>query len=232
MSIPEHVVEMIQADNLQDLQEWVKKNNAFGARDNNSETLLHKAAYYGAKKIAGWLLEGGMSANVLDNSGYAPLHEAVRNGEAAVIPLLLTYDADLDVKTQSGRTPMDMAKEKGNQEAINALRKAYRTPRWMKTGAAEVTEVSYRDQIDYKVTQIFNFAARSYILVMHNKKTQAESVTMKTFGDMADRNLVQAAEKAFTGLGGKLPDDYGYMVLEKPAARGLKNSAFRSDAPR
>jgi len=232
MSIPEHVVEMIQADNLQDLQTWVEKNNAFGARDNNGETMLHKAAFYGSVRVATWMLDGGMSANVKDNTGYTPLHEAARNGVPAVIPLLLQHGADLDALNSGKKTPFDLAKEKNKEETAAVLRAAYRAPRWMKTGAAEVTEVSYRDQIGYKVTQIFNFAARSYILVMHNEKTQAESVTMKTFGDMADRNLVQAAEKAFTGLGGKLPDDYGYMVLEKPAARGLKNSAFRPDAPR
>jgi hypothetical protein len=230
MSIPAQVVNMIEADNLQELQAWIDEKKSFGARDNNGETLLHKAAYHGAVKVATWLLENGMSANVLDNSGYAPLHEAARHGEPAVIPLLLAHGADLDVKNNGDKTPLDMAKDKDSPETIAILRKAYRAARWFQSGAAEVTEVSYRDQINYKMTQIFNFAARSYILVMQNEKTQAESVTMKTFGDMADRNLIQAAEKAFTDLGGKLPEDYGYMALEKPVAKGLKKSAFRPGA--
>lgn len=227
MSIPERVVDMVRADNLQDLRAWVDENKSFGVRESNGETLLHKAAYFGAARVAAWMLEGGMSANVKDNSGYTPLHEAARNGEPAVIPLLLQEGADLDARTESDKTPMDMATDKGNQEAVAVLRAAYRTTRWLKSGAAEVTEISYRDKINYKMTQIFNFAARSYILLMHNEATKAESVTMKTFGDMADRQLVQVAEKAFVDLGGKLPDDYGYLALEKPAARGLKKSAFR-----
>ena len=227
MSIPEYVIHLIEADNLPDLRAWVDENNSYGARDSNGETLLHKAAYHGAQKIAGWLLEGGMSVNVKDNTGYTPLHEAARHGEPAAIPLLLEQGADLNARNRDDKTPMDMAQDKDAQETIALLRKAYRATRWFKSGDAEVTEVSYRDQINYKVTQIFNFAARSYILLMHNEATKAESVTMKTFGDMADRQLVQVAEKAFVDLGGKLPDDYGYLSLEKPAARGLKKSAFR-----
>lgn len=226
MSIPDYVVEMISADNLQGLRAWVDENKSFGTRDSNGETLLHKAAYYGAVRVATWMMDNGMSANVKDNMGYTPLHEAARHGVPAAMPLLLQRGADLDARNRDEKTPFDMAKEKGNQEAVAVLRAAYRATRWVKTGDAEVTEISYRDQIDYKVTQIFNFAARSYILLMKNEATKAESVTMKTFGDMADRQLVQAAEKAFVDLGGKLPDDYGYMALEKPAARGLKKSAF------
>jgi len=217
---------MIESDDLQELQAWVDAENGFDACEDNGETLLHKAAYYGAPKVAAWLLAGGMPPNVRDNQNYTPLHEAARAGKPAVIPLLLARGADLDAKNRNDKTPLESAVEKGEQETISLLRKAYRAARWMKTGDAEVTEVSYRDEINYKVTQIFNFAARSYILVMHNEQTKAESVTMKTFGDMADRQLVQTAEKAFAGLGGKLPADYGYMALEKPAARGLKKSAF------
>lgn len=227
MSIPEHVIDIIRADNVQELRSWTDENKSFGARDSNGETLLHKAAYYGAPHVAAWLLEGGMSANAKDNTGYTPLHEAARHGEPACIAILLDHGADLDARTQGDKNPMDMAQEKGDQETVAVLRAAYRATRWFKSGDAEVTEVSYRDQINYKVTQIFNFAARSYILLMHNEATKAESVTMKTFGDMADRQLVQAAEKVFVDLGGKLPEDYGYMALEKPAPRGLKKSAFR-----
>lgn len=222
MSIPETVIDMIANDNLQKLQEWVEIKNGFGAIEDNGETLLHKAALYGAPKVAAWLLAGGISPNVQDSQGYTPLHEAARRGKAAAIPLLLEYGADPEIKNNNNNTPLEIAVD----EATAVLRKACRISRWIKTGDAEVTEVSYREEINYKVTQIFNFAARSYILVMHNEQTKAESVTMKTFGDMAERQLVQTAEKAFTDLGGRLPDDYGYMALEKPGARGLKKSAF------
>jgi len=226
MKITPDVIRMIETDCLSDVQAWVAAHNGFGARDDNGETLLHKAAFYGARHVAQWLLENGMSANVRDKQDYTPLHEAARAGNPAVISLLLERGGDLDVTTRNGKRPLECAIEKGDQETITLLRNAYRAPRWLKTGDAEVAEVSYRDEIRYKVTQIFNFAARSYILVMQNERTQAESVTMRTFGELADRQMIQTAEKAFIDLGGKLPESYGYLALEKPAPRGIKKSSL------
>lgn len=233
MRIPDEVIERIEKDDLAYLKAWVKENNGFGARDGNGEALLHKAAYYGAVRVATWLLEKGMSPNVKDNRDYTPLHEAARAGNAKAIPVLLQYGADLEAQLEDGgRTPLDSAKEKGDQETIYALRQAMRAPRWFRTGESEVSEVVYKDKINYKVTQIFNFAARSYVLLMHNENTKAESVTMKTFGDMADKQLVQAAEKAFIDLGGTLPEDYGMLSLEKPVAKGLRKSTLGTGTAR
>lgn len=233
MGIPEQVVDRIAKDDLAYLKEWVKENNGFGARDGNGEALLHKAAYHGAVRVATWLLEKGMSSNVKDSRDYTPLHEAARAGNAKTIPVLLQYGADLEAQLEDGgNTPLESAKEKGDQETISALRQAMRAPRWFRTGESEVSEVSYKDKINYKMTQIFNFAARSYVLLMQNENTKAESVTMKTFGDMADKQLVRAAEKAFLDLGGTLPEDYGMMVLEKSVVKGLRKSTLGTGAPR
>lgn len=233
MGIPEQVVDRIAKDDLTYLKEWVKENNSFGVRDRNGEGLLHKAAYHGARRVTKWLLEKGMSPNVKDNRGYTPLHEAARAGKPEAIPVLLQYGADLQAQMEDGgRTPLESAIEKGDQETIALLRQALRAPRWFLSGDAEVMEVRYKDNINYKMTQIFNFAARSYVLLMQNENTKAESVTMKTFGDMADKQLVRAAEKAFLDLGGTLPEDYGMMALEKPVAKGLRKSALGTGAPR
>lgn len=235
MITPKYVMEWIIEDDLASLKEWIKEDNSFDARAPNGETLLHKASRHGAVRVAAWLLEKGMSPNIRDMSGYTPLHEAACGKNAQMITILLQYGADMDAKLESsGKTPLECAREKIERETavIAALQQPLRAPRWFRTGDAEVSEVTYKEHINYKVTQVFNFAARSYVLLMHNENTKAESVTMKTFGDMADKQLIQAAEKAFIDLGGTLPKDYGMIDLEKPVIKGLKASTLGSRTPR
>ncbi len=229
--IPERIVELIKQDELSDVRAWAQEKGHFGRRDGNGETLLHKAAYYGAGRVARYLLDGGMSANVRDNSGYTPLHEAARAGKPEVLPLLLSYGADADALTSGEKTPQMMAEEKGDFQTIDTLRRLSRLPRWLRTGDDEIAHVSHKDRIRYKVTQIFNFSARTHILITQNEATKAETVQMKNFADFSETHLIHEAEKAFIKAGGTLPDDYGSLPLEKPAAAGLKKSAFTPRKP-
>jgi len=230
--IPDRIVELIRNDDLPAVREWVQEKDHLGKRDGNGETLLHKAGFYGAAAVARFLLEGGMSANVLDNSGYTPLHEAARAGNPAAVPLLLSYGADMDAVTSGGKTPQMMAEEKGHFQTIEIFRRLSRQPRWLRSGDDEIAHVSYKDRIRYKVTQIFNFSARTHLLITQNEVTKAEAVQMKNFADFPEAQLIRAAEKAFIEAGGKLPDGYGHLQLEKPAVPGLKKSAFAARAPR
>src|SRR5690606_11115468 len=165
MNIPDKIVHLIAEDDLPALQSWVEGEGSLGARDNNGETLLHKAAYRGAAKTAGWLISRGLDVNVRDNSGYAPLHEAARANRIEVMPLLLGHGADTYARTSGKKTPLDMAEEKGGYEGIRLLRDVARRPRWIRTGEDEVAHVAHKDGVRYKVTQIFNFATRSYLVI-------------------------------------------------------------------
>ncbi|MBI1214272.1 MAG: hypothetical protein GC185_00470 [Alphaproteobacteria bacterium] len=194
-------------------------------RNGRAEGLIHKAAYAGREDVVEFFIQKmGVDINLPDKEGYTPLHEAARGGKADVVRLLLKLGANPDLKISNGDTPLDAGR--GFPAVKAALAEAANRPRWLRSGEAEVTHVVTKTAIGYRLTEIFNFGTRSYLLLTQNLETKAETSALRAFSDIADTTLVRRAEEALLDMGGKLPEDYAMLRLDKPKP-GLKLSGRR-----
>lgn len=215
MTIAVEAMSALDAGNYQGLAAWLDRGGDLYSLADNGETLLHKAAYRGHLHMVKDLLKRGITINVTDTSGFTPLHEAARAGQFLVAAYLLEHGADPLVINKNGNTAQELAREKSAELAEMIANGGVR-PRWLLTGDDEVTRVSPKAGIGYRLTEIFNFGARSYLLIARNMVASNESVTMKNFSDFSEPQLIEQAEDAFTRLGGQFPDGYSQRKLDKP----------------
>lgn len=213
--IPQDAIFAIKNGNLPALQDWAARDGNLQSRDNNGETLMHKAAYHGQPLIMAWLVEKGFSLDVKDNQSYTPLHEAVRGNKPAAVAWLLEQGADATLRNASDRTPLQQAGEKTatNAEVINLLLQESAKPVWQRIGKDEVVCVTPKPVLNRTITEVFNFSAKTYLLVNVNNDTKAESTVFRTFSDFEDGEPLLKAEREFLRLGGKMPDA---VDLDKP----------------
>jgi ankyrin repeat protein len=196
------------------------------ARDSRQRTPLHCAALKGKKADAVKLMiEKGAEVNVADEGGATPLHYAAKSGDVDAIRLLIKAGADLEARTREGKTVWDYAVEGGQDyqaqslkaEAAENLRRQEQQRReeqrrqeaekprdpWSLLGPEKVAHASTEKQIGYRLTEIFNFSARTYTQISQNLSSKAESVAVKTFDEFDDKTSLERAWNELDRLGGK-----------------------------
>ena len=216
MGIATEAMSALDAGNYQGLAAWLDRGGDLHSRADNGETLLHKAAYRGHLHMVKDLLKRGLGVNITDTGGFTPLHEAGRAGQFLVAAYLMEHGADPELRNSSGKTAQELAREKSIETADMIANGGLR-PRWLLTGDDEVTRISPKADIGYRLTEIFNFGARSYVLIARNMVSAVESVAMKNFADFSEPQLVEKAEDEFTRLGGQFPEGYSRNRLDKPS---------------
>lgn len=216
MAIATEAMSALDAGNYQGLAAWLDRGGDLYSRADNGETLLHKAAYRGHLHMVKDLLKRGLGINLTDQSGYTPLHEAGRAGHYLVAAYLMEHGADPELRNTSGKTAQELAREK-SVETADMIANGGLRPRWLVTGDDEVSRISPKADIGYRLTEIFNFGAKSYVLIARNMVSGVESLTMKSFGEVGDTQLVEKAEDEFTRLGGHFPEGYSQRKLDKPS---------------
>lgn len=216
MGIPTEAMSALDAGNYQGPAAWLDRGGDLYSRADNGETLLHKAAYRGHLHMVKDLLKRGLGVNVIDSSGYTPLHEAARAGHFLLSAYLMEHGADPLLVNKNGKTAQELAREK-SVEVADMIGNGGIRPRWVSTGDDEVSRISPKADIGYRLTEIFNFSARSYVLITRNMVSGVESVAVKNFADFSEPQLVEKAEDEFTRLGGQFPEGYSRNRLDKPS---------------
>jgi len=85
-------------------------------------TPLDRAVDAGLKDIAELLIAKGADVNAKNNQNWTPLHSAVY-GHMEIVELLITEGANVNARDAAGRTPLLYAKDQGNTEITELLRK-------------------------------------------------------------------------------------------------------------
>lgn len=216
MTIATEAMMALDAGNYQALAAWLDRGGNLYSLADNGETLLHKAAYRGHLHMVKDLLKRGITINVTDTSGFTPLHEAARAGQFLVAAYLMEHGADPVIINKNGNTAQELAREK-SPELAEMISNGGLRARWRLTGDDEVTRISPKSDIGYRLTEIFNFSARSYVLVARNMISGVESLAMKNFADFSEPQLIEKAEDEFRSLGGQFPEGYSQRKLDKPS---------------
>ncbi|MCC7038483.1 MAG: ankyrin repeat domain-containing protein [Alphaproteobacteria bacterium] len=219
------------------------------ARDNDGRTPLHWAAMQGYKtEGVSFLINNDADVNAVDEQGVTPLHLAAARGDADVIKALVSAGADLQAVTRTGKTIWDFAVDAGKdyqaqvlkadaakdliarqkkaeaQRAVEEVKQAEKKPvdPWQLLSNDRVAFSSVERGLGYKLTEIFNFSARTYTQITHNLNTKSEAVVMKTFDEFNDKTAIEKAHSALERLGGTAENTLiGGPMLEKPK-RNLK----------
>lgn len=223
--------------------------NYFGAdieaRDNQGRTPIFNTMESGKADALSYFINAGAKVNVADNDGVTPLHLAAAKRDSEHIKHLLNAGADLNAVTKDGKTVWDFAIDAGKDyqaQWLKAEAKKQREEAERKAAAARAKQeqekpadpwkllspdrvaVSQNDSaIGYKLTEVFNFHARTYTQITQNLQTKAEAVSVKTFDEFSDRTPLEKAHAELERLGGSAERAviYGPLV-EKPRVTGLK----------
>jgi hypothetical protein len=209
--------------------------------DPNVSDLTGKAPlhYVVPDRSAARLIECGAQINVQDRDGKTPLHMAAAKGDDGLIQLYLKADKSaLDIKDADGKYPHDSAVAgpaghymlsrsllghlNAYREDVQRLQKKKERERlvtgddWVLLGAEKVAHVHTQKDIGYKLTEIFNFHARTYTVITQNLETKVEMTVVKGFDDFSDKTLLKDGHKALARLGGKADENTIYrQVLNK-----------------
>ncbi len=199
-----------------------------------------------------FLINNNANVNAADEQGVTALHLAAARGDADVIKVLVTAGADMQAVTKAGKTIWDFAVDNGKdyqaqvlkadaaknlvarrqkaeaqkvvEEAKQVERQAEKKPvdPWQLLSNDRVAFSSVERGLGYKLTEIFNFSARTYTQITHNLNTKSEAVVMKTFDEFSDKTPIEKAHGALERLGGTAENTLiGGPMLEKPK-RNLK----------
>jgi len=91
------------------------------SRDNNGNTPLRNAAYYGLIEIIEMLLNNGAKVESKDNNGCTSLYIACQEGHLPVVNLLINKGADIEESGDDGNRPLQIAAYNGHLEIVKAL---------------------------------------------------------------------------------------------------------------
>ena len=91
--------------------------------NNGDNIALHKATYFGYKKIVRILLNAGANPNIQNEFGNTVLHTAIRGWHQDIVKLLLKAGADLTIKNNYGDTLLHKAVKMGHTPIVLLLLK-------------------------------------------------------------------------------------------------------------
>ncbi|XP_023717827.1 putative ankyrin repeat protein RF_0381 [Cryptotermes secundus] len=91
------------AGNLEMFLTMVRYNADMSVQTNNEkgDRPIHLAASMGHVSIVEWLIENGISMEIINKEGHTPLHRAAFRGKIRVVKLLLKKGADVNIRTKN-----------------------------------------------------------------------------------------------------------------------------------
>jgi hypothetical protein len=139
-------------------------------------------------------------------TGCTMLHYAAQENAAEMVRFLLDHGARTDLVSAAGQTPLQSVQGCGfdaveallrEKDAELATTATAQGDGWKKLGDHEIAHARTEEAIGYRITTVFNFAAREVTKISANLKTGSEALETRNFDDMSDR---KAAEQALAEL--------------------------------
>lgn len=147
----------------------------------NGRTLLHLAGSECKGKYVQLLLENGADANAVDNDLKTP--DRLVNWSDDIKAYICSFKNKGAPVVQQAEAPSKQVEE--SLPADNG--------EWCLSMADEVAHVTERNKLGYRITQLFNFTARTFTQISTNLKTGGESQTLRTFDEFEDTTIIERA---------------------------------------
>lgn len=180
------------------------------APDGGEGTLLHAAARNGSVEICQMLLDKNPALlNKKNSTGSTAMHAAAERGHEDVIRFLVSQGANPAEKNYNNRTPLYIAQQHRQEDAATLLRGLMpvaapapaaeaaapeaETGLWRKLPGERIARVTEEPAIGYRITEIFNFAARERTTLYQNLATNAETVETRGFDQIGDKTGLEQA---------------------------------------
>lgn len=195
-------------------------------------TQLMQAVESGYQRMTALLLEKYPDMLHQKNSeGDAPLHMAARKGHAEITAMLIDAGADATLKNGKNRTPLYLAQANNHNDVVAILGRLHDTVplppppmpqrvqaeaggaadqaagKWHVLAPDRIAHIVIEDAIQYRITEIFNFATRERTRIYQNLQTRAESAETRGFDDIAERTPLARALGELQARGGTVPAD-------------------------
>lgn len=193
-------------------------------KSSEGHTCLMEAARDGSFEIARMLIDHGADIKAMRNDGQTALHLAANNGRGDIIKLLLEKGADPKATDNRMNTPADLADKeyprladliRGKQPEDFREKSEAPLEGWHLTARDEVSSIVEKDEIGYRLTEVFNFGSGIYMRIAHNMKTGAESQSLRFFDEFTDRAAIDRAHEALVRLGGEAANETAKSLDKK-----------------
>lgn len=239
----------VQTDNYyakERINDLVKFGANVEARDRQGRTPMHYAVQKGYRTEGlQTLIAHHARVNVADEQGVTPLHLAAQRGDEDTIKFMLASGADIHAVAKNGKTVWDYAVDGGYEYQAQVLKaeagkqkraaeqkkleqeraeqeKAMPKDPWKLLSSDRVSVSTVEKELGYRLTEIFNFSARTYTQITQNLSTKSEGVAVKTFDEFTDKTPIEKAHKALERLGGSIPEAAITGPLVEKPRRNLK----------
>lgn len=225
----------------------ISRGASVHARDGDSRTPLHvlcadktsDEAALGAVALV--FLEHGARIEDKMSGGLTPLMLVAAGGRADLYALLVQKGANIHAKDSAGLRASDHARAAGHYALADHFKaREDETPEtkpsfdstvvpkveWTKLGDDKISRTTIEDPIRYRLTEIFNFRTATYTCITQNLYTKAEAVTVRTFDELGDNEMIMWARTALERKGGRIEDSRhglrkgGVVKIGKPPAPG------------
>lgn len=187
----------------------------------NGKTPLYVAAEDGKEEVVDFLLKKGAKLDVTNGAKWTPLHRAAYYGRLGTVVKLLKAGADPNLRTNDGRSALSMAERGQHNDIAEVIRPFMKktselfdlpappaavpliSDDWKKLPGERIAHVAVEEAIGYRMTEIFNFAAREKTTLWHNLETKSETVETRGFDELGDRRQLEEALAQLQARGGK-----------------------------
>lgn len=212
------------------IEKFIRLGADVNIPDMEGDWPIHAAIDKSSVDLMRLVIERGADINQRDKDGRTPLHRAIsRSGRNDLVLALLEMGADPTIADKDNKTPAALAVEEGHVALAAVIRGEDLTARgreavdedgWALLGPDEVAHVTPKSKVGYRMTEIFNFSARTYTQVMRNLDTGSESLMVKSFYSVAEGDLISKAQEALVRLGGN-PPEHGFAKKKLPGPGGM-----------
>lgn len=178
---------------------------------------LQETASNGRLSALSSLLDTG-KVDINDCSGAdnrSALMLSIRHGRKDVFLYLLQRGARIDLVDSTGKTALDLARERGDNLAVNSLQEYLKKQEveeiaanpWTLLDDESVACIRVHQAIGRKTTDIFNFRSRERTLISQNTASGAESLAAPQNFDDIGESVLREAWNAYTQQGGRAADE-------------------------
>ncbi len=193
------------------------------SEDDRRNTPLHIAAHAGYAEMVTFLIDSGANPALKNKENRTALYLAQKQSHPDVIEILQAYHDANPLPKPAMPRQIEAARAAEPLQIETAVND---DDGWRKLADDRIAHVTVEAPIGYKITEVFNFAARERTRIYHNLETRLDSAQTQGFDEIPDKTSIEEALVRLRTLGGTVDEGLIHArPLGKPSRpRGPDNA--------